>query len=290
MIIHVVDGTYELFRHYYAVPPRQNSDGQEIAATTGVLRHLLNIVADGATHIGIAVDTVVESFRNELYPLYKNGEGMDPDIKSQFPILEEGIETLGMKLCRMVNYEADDGMASMAKVAAADPDVERVMLNTPDKDLAQCVVRGRVLQVDRRNNKVLDHDDVIEKHGVPPESIPDYLALTGDTADGFPGLKGWGKKSASTVLARYGTIDKIPLHAGQWDVTVRSSTRLAETLAENMEDAKLFKKLATLVADTPTIDSVSELEWQGPTKDFEAFCTFLGSKSLYERAQDVAPK
>lgn len=290
MIVHVVDGTYELFRHYYAVPSRQNSAGDEIAATTGVLRHLLNIVADGATHIGVAVDTVVESFRNQLYPYYKNGEGMDPDIRSQFPILEDGIEALGMKLCRMVDYEADDGMASMAAIAAADPAVERVMLNTPDKDLAQSVVRGRVLQVDRRNNKVLDHDDVIEKHGVPPESIPDYLALTGDAADGFPGLRGWGKKSAATVLSEYGTIENIPLSPGQWEVTVRSSAKLAETLAENMEDALLFKKLATLVADAPTIKSVDELEWHGPADNFESFCDFLGSKSLFERAQDLIPK
>ncbi len=285
MIVHVVDGTYELFRHFYGMPSRQNSSGQEVAATRGVVEHLLNMIGEGATHVGVATDHVVESFRNELYDGYKTGEGMEEEIKSQFPLVERGIEAIGIKLCPMVEHEADDGMASMAAIAAADPRVERVMLCTPDKDLAQSVIEGRVLQVDRRNNKVLDVADVFDKYGVVPESIPDWLALTGDSADGFPGLKGWGKKSASSLLAEYGHIENIPLDPNNWVVKVRSAARLAETLAAHMDDAKLFKTLATLAVDAPTIQNVDELKWRGPTEDLEAFASLVESTTLVDKAK-----
>jgi len=288
MIVHIVDGTFELFRQYFARPSHINSEGKEVAATRAVLSGLLNMILDNATHIGVATDHVVESFRNELYEGYKTGEGIEPGIASQFEILEEGIELLGVKLCAMISHEADDGMASMAQVALADPNVEKTLLYTPDKDLAQCVVSGKVLQVDRRNNRTYDVQDVIEKHGVPPESIPDLLALKGDTADGFPGLKGWGAKSAATVLARYGTIENIPLAAGQWDITVRSAPKLVEMLKNNFDDAMLFKKLAILDAAVPTIDNVSELKWQGPKPEFYEFTKSIDAAELSIKANKLA--
>ena len=246
------------------------------------------MLEEGATHIGIATDHIIESFRNDLYEGYKDGSGMEPGILAQFGPLEDGLRAAGFKVFAMVEYEADDALAAAAALADADPTVDRVLICTPDKDLAQCVKAGRVLQFDRRNNKILDVQDVIEKYGVPPESIPDWLALVGDSADGFPGLKGWGAKSAAAVLAHYGHIENIPLAAGQWDITVRSAPNLAQTLADNMEDALLFRTLATLADDAPTVADVEELRWRGPRSDIAEWAAFLAAPDLVTRTAKLA--
>jgi 5'-3' exonuclease len=287
--VHLIDGTYELFRHYFAVPSRRDANGVEIAATRGVVGSLLALLDEGATHVGVATDHVVESFRNDLWDDYKTGEGIEPDLKGQFPILEEAISALGLALFPMVEREADDGMASAAAVAVADGRVERVLLCTPDKDLGQCV-GGRVVQLDRRKELVLDAAGIEAKFGVPPASIPDYLALVGDSADGFPGLAGWGAKSAAKVLAHYGHIEDIPDSANVWAVKVRGAARLAETLAEQRDLAMRFKELATLVPDPPVIESVDELEWTGPTPEFEKICERLGSPAHLRKAQRLATR
>ncbi len=287
MIVHIVDGTYELFRQFFARPSHLNNAGEEVSAVRAVLRGTLIMLEEGATHIGVATDHVVESFRNKLYESYKSGEGIDPTIKSQFLPLEEGLQALGVAVYPMIDHEADDAMASLAAVATADTNVEKVLLCTPDKDLAQCVQKGRVLQFDRRNNKILDVDDVVAKYGVPPASIADWLALTGDSADGFPGLKGWGAKSSAAVLARYTHIEQIPPAPGQWDITVRGSTKLAQTLVDNMDDALLFKKLATLVTDAPVAQTTEELRWQGPTEQLAAFADHIDAPDLVKRAEKL---
>jgi 5'-3' exonuclease len=227
--VHLVDGTYELFRHYYALPSHVNAGGQEVSATRGVVASLLSLLAGGATHVAVATDHKVESFRNELWPDYKDATGIEPELFSQFGLLEDALRALGVPVWAMVEYEADDGLAAGAAMAAADERVEQVLICTPDKDLAQCVEGQRVVQFDRRKRHVSDHDAVVEKFGVPPASIPDYLALMGDSADGFPGLPGWGAKSAATVLARYGHIEEIPERESDWDVSVRGAARLAAT-------------------------------------------------------------
>lgn len=290
--VHLIDGTYELFRQYYSPgrPSHRNANGLEIGASRWVVRNLFSLLEEGATHVGVATDHVIESFRNDLYPGYKTGDGIDPEITDQFEPLELAIEAAGFALFAMVEFEADDAMASAASVAAQDRSVERVLLCTADKDLAQSVRRGRVLQLDRRRNKIFDVADVVEKFGVPPESIPDYLALTGDSADGFPGLKGWGAKSAAAVLGRYGTIENIPLHHGQWEVTVRGSQKLADTLREHLEEALLFKKLATLDTSAPTIDSVEELRWTGPTAALPEAAAMLDAPDLIARADRLAAR
>lgn len=281
--VHVVDGTYELFRQFFARPSHRNADGEEVGAVRGVLRSMVSLLEDGATHVGVATDHVIESFRNEMYDGYKDGADMDADIKSQFHPLEDGLRALGLATYPMVEYEADDAMAALAKLAAADERVERVLLCTPDKDLAQCVTAGRVLQFDRRNNKILDVAEVIEKYGVPPESIPDWLGLVGDSADGFPGLPGWGAKSAAAVLSRYGHIDAIPLAAGQWDITVRSGAKLAKTLADQLDDALLFRRLATLETDAPTAADVDELHWTGPGRELATAAERFDAPDLLTR-------
>lgn len=286
--VHVVDGTYELFRQFFARPSRQNADGLEIGGARGVLRSMLTLLEDGATHVGVATDHVIESFRNDLYDGYKSGEGLDPVILAQFQPLEDGLRAIGLATFPMVEYEADDGMASLAAVASADERVERVLLCTPDKDLAQCVEAGRVLQFDRRNNKILDVADVVEKYGVPPESIIDYLALVGDTADGFPGLPGWGAKSTAAVLSRYGHIEQIPPAAGQWDITVRGGAKLAKTLADHLEDALLFRRLATLERDAETVSSIDELRWTGPGPDVAEAAKMFDAPDLVERTAALA--
>lgn len=288
MIVHLVDGTYELFRQFFGRPGHINADGMEVGATRAVLRNMLAMLDDGATHVGVATDSVVESFRNELYDGYKTGEGMDPLILAQFPLLDEGLVALGLATFAMVEYEADDAMGAAAAIAAADPAVDKVMICTPDKDMAQCVVEGRVVQFDRRKDVVYDVEAVIEKYGVRPESIPDYLGLVGDTADGFPGLPGWGAKSAATVLARYGHIEDIPLAAGQWDITVRGGAKLAKTLADHFEDALLFRRIATLDLDAPTISSVSELEWTGANPELAAIADRLDAADLVTKANKLA--
>ncbi len=263
MLIHVVDGTYELFRHYYAMPSARDEDGREVAAVRGVLASIRGMLRDGATHIGVATDHVIESFRNGLWPGYKTGEGIDPDLFAQFPLLEEALVDAGITVWPMVEFEADDALAAAAALAAADPRVERVVICTPDKDLAQCVRGTRVVQLNRRTRTFFDEAGIIAKFGVPPASIPDYLALVGDAADGFPGLSGWGAKSAAAVLARYGHLEAIPADARAWTVNVSSPVRLAQTLQRDRERALLFRDLATLRTDIPLFDDVETLRWTG---------------------------
>jgi 5'-3' exonuclease len=261
--VHVVDGTYELFRHYYALPSARDAEGREVAAVRGVVASVRGMLRDGATHVGVATDHVIESFRNPLWAGYKTGEGIDPDLFAQFPLLEEALVEAGIVVWPMVEFEADDALAAAAAAAAADPRVECVYICTPDKDLAQCVRGTRVVQLHRRTRTVFDEAGIIAKFGVPPASIPDYLALVGDAADGFPGLPGWGAKSAATVLARYGHIEAIPPDPRDWDVRVTSAAKLAETLRRDRELAALFRTLATLRTDIALFDDVEELRWSG---------------------------
>jgi 5'-3' exonuclease len=281
--IHLVDGTYELFRHYYS-PAGKRPDPTESAAVRGVLGTILGMFADGATFLGVATDHVIESFRNRMWPGYKSSAGMPPDLLAQFPLLEEALVALGVTLWPMVELEADDALASAAAVAADDPDVDQVAIWTPDKDLAQCVRDKRVVQVDRRSGKVVDDAGVRAKFGVPPESIPDWLALVGDSADGFPGIPGWGAKSSATVLAHYGHIENIPPAAGQWEVGVRNSGSLAAALVEQQENALLFRDLATLRVDRSLLATVADLQWQRPTDAFPEVCDRLDAAALVERA------
>jgi len=264
MNVHIVDGTYELFRQFFARPSHLNSEGVDVGAARAVARSMLVMLEDGATHLAVATDQVIESFRNKLYDGYKTGSGIDPVLHAQFPVLEQVLEAMGVAVFAMVEFEADDAMAALAAIAARDQRVERVLICTPDKDLAQCVVGDRVVQFDRRNNKVINAEGVVDKYGVPPESIPDYLGLVGDSADGFPGLPGWGAKSSATVLARYGHIESIPGAAGQWDITVRGGAKLAKTLADSLQDALLFKRLAILDTNAVQLANVDELRWNKP--------------------------
>ncbi len=247
MEVHLVDGTYELFRHFFAVPSHKTSEGLEVAATRGVIGTLIRLLEDGATHIGVATDQTIESFRNELFDGYKTGEGTPPEIFSQFPLVEALIEAAGFKTFPMVEFEADDALASLAHIAREDSSVSRVLICSPDKDLAQCVTEdGRVAQFDRRQQLIYDVNGVKEKFGVKPDSIPDFLALVGDSADGIPGLPGWGAKSSSVLLAHYEKIENIPLDSNDWDVSVRGAAKLAETLSNNFDNAQLYKTLTIL--------------------------------------------
>jgi len=259
MEIHLVDGTYELFRHYYALPSARDGQGREVAAVRGVVGSVDRMIRDGATHVGVATDHVIESFRNNLWPGYKTGDGIEPDLWAQFPLLEEALQAAGIVVWPMVEFEADDALASAATLAARDPRVERVLICTPDKDLAQCVSGTRVVQWVRRTGAVVDEAGVVRKFGVPPESIPDYLALVGDSADGFPGLRGWGPKSAAAVLSKFGHIDAIPVDWRDWHADVMNAGSLARTLCENRETALLFRTLATLRADIELFGDVEEL-------------------------------
>jgi 5'-3' exonuclease len=266
MIVHVVDGTYELFRHFYGMPEEtRNGPGRELDAVRGVMLSILRMLEEGATHVGVATDHVIESFRNDLWPGYKTGEGMDPVLLAQFGPLEDGLRAMGVVVWPMVDLEADDALAAAARIAANDPRVERVLICTPDKDLAQSVRGTRVVQLDRRKNEVRDELGVQLKFGVSPGSIPDWLALVGDAADGYPGIKGWGAKSAATVLARYQRLEDVPRYAHKWDVPVRGAVALATRLDEDRDLAILFKDLATLRSDAPVIQSVDELRWCGPS-------------------------
>lgn len=289
MQVHLVDGTYELFRHYYAVPSRVNDDGEEIGAVRGVVSSMLALLGDGATHVGVATDHVIESWRNDLWPTYKDGSGVDPLLLRQFPILEDALRALGLTVWAMVEDEADDALGTAARVAAADERVEQVLVCTPDKDLGQ-VVGGKVVQYDRRKGGTLiDADGVRAKFGVDPESIPDYLALVGDSADGFPGIAGWGAKSAAAVLAHYKHLEAIPPAAGQWEVSVRNSPTLASRLAAELETALLFRRLATLNCDC-TVGSVDEWHWAGPTPEFAAMCERLDAPDHLRRAESLAAR
>jgi len=287
MEVHLVDGTYELFRYHFALPSHVDEDGQEVAATRGVVGTVLSILEHGATHVGVATDHVIESFRNDLWPTYKDGSGVDPDLKSQFPLVEEALTAAGVTVFPMVEFEADDALGAAAALAAQDERVERVVICTPDKDLGQCV-GGKVVQLDRRREKLIDVEGVWEKFGVGPESIPDFLALVGDTADGFPGLAGWGAKSAAAVLARYGHLEQIPAGADDWDVSVRAAGQLARTLREQYDVALLFRRIATIELDAPVMADVEELRWTGPTPSFAGWCERLGAPGLLERAEALA--
>jgi 5'-3' exonuclease len=283
--VHLVDGTYELFRHFFGAPPHRNAAGQEVAAVRGVLGSVLQLLGEGATHVGVATDHVIESFRNDLWPGYKTGDGVDPDLKSQFWPLEEALAAMGVVVWAMVDDEADDAMASAAAVAADDVRVEQIVICTPDKDLGQCVRGRRVVQMDRRKQLVIDEAGVIAKFGVPPASIPDYLALVGDSADGFPGMPGWGAKSAAAVLARWGRIEDIPPSPADWDVAVRGASKLSTALRAAYDHALLFKELATLRVDRSLLGSVDELAWRGPTRDFARVCSDLDAESVGRRAE-----
>jgi len=289
MQVHLVDGTYELFRYHFALPSHETGDGREVAATRGAVGTVLQMLEEGATHVGVATDHVIESFRNDLWPGYKSSAGIERELLAQFPLLEEVLTALGVAVFAMVEYEADDALGAAATVAAADDRVERVWICTPDKDLGQCV-GGKVVQLDRRKQAVLDAEGVKEKFGVWPESIPDYLALVGDSADGFPGLAGWGAKSAAGVLARYTHLESIPPMADDWEVAVRGSGKLAATLRDQMGDALLFRRIATLEADAPTVDEVDELEWTGPTADLIGLCESIDAIGLAERAVALAER
>ena len=268
MEVHLIDGTYELFRHFYALPSARDSDGNEVGAVRGVVASLFGMLQTGVTHIGVATDHVIESFRNDLWPEYKTGAGIDPDLWKQFPLLEQAIEAMGITLWAMVEYEADDALAAAATKAAEDDRVSRVVICTPDKDLAQCVQGTRIVQLDRRTRLIRDEAGVIAKFGVSPTSIPDYLALVGDAADGYPGLRGWGAKSAAALLSRFGHIESIPANPLDWKVSVASSKRLADVLNQERDRAFLFRDLATLRTDIPLFDSVEELRWQNATPAF----------------------
>ena len=289
MEIHLVDGTYELFRHYFAVPSHKTSEGIEVAATRGVLGTLVRLLEDGATHIGVATDHVVESFRNDLFDGYKTGEGTPPEIMSQFPLVEALIEAAGFITFPMIEFEADDALASAARIAKEDPSVNRILICSPDKDLAQCVTDdGRVVQFDRRQEVIYDAAGVREKFGVSPSSIPDFLALVGDSADGIPGLPGWGAKSSSLLLACYGTIEEIPLDPNKWDVPVRGAEKLAETLSQNFKEAQLYKDLTILRDNVPVMSNVSELEWIAPKEHFTELCERLDASKLAERLKNLS--
>jgi 5'-3' exonuclease len=286
--VHLLDGTYELFRHYYALPSHLDAAGREVAATRGVVRSLLALLGEGASHVAVATDHVIESFRNALWPDYKDASGVPADLLSQFQLVEDALRALGVTVWPMVEYEADDALAAGAALAAADARVSQVLVCTPDKDLAQCVAGVRVVTYDRRRRAALDEAGVVAKFGVGPASIPDWLALVGDEADGYPGLPGWGARTAAAVLARYGHLERIPLDPRSWEVPVRGAKRLAATLAERMERALLFRRLATLVRSAPVSASVDELAWRGPTAAFTALCKDLDAPELVERAASLA--
>jgi 5'-3' exonuclease len=284
--VYLVDGTYELFRHYFAIPGQQAADGTEVAATRGVLASMVFLLRDGVTHLGVATDHVIESFRNDLWPGYKTGAAVDPELFRQFPIIEEALTALGVVVWPMVEYEADDALAAAAMQASAY--AEQVLICTPDKDLAQCVVGDHVVQLDRRANRIVNADGVVAKFGVPPGSIPDYLALVGDSADGFPGLPGWGAKSAATVLAKFGHIEAIPDDPAHWGVPVRSAPALAATLESQRELAMLFKDLATLRTAIPIDASAETLAWHAPTPEFRRLTEHLGAPELADQAEALA--
>jgi 5'-3' exonuclease len=278
MIVHLIDGTYELFRHYYALPKAQDKTGVEVAAVRGVLgsiRGMLN--SRVATHVGVATDHVIESFRNNLWPGYKTGEGIEPDLLAQFHLLEDVMTAFGVMVWPMVDYEADDALAAAAVKAAADPRVTQVRICTPDKDLSQCVSGTRIVQEDRLRRTTRDEAGVIARFGVPPASIPDYLALVGDSSDGYPGLPGWGAKSAAAVLAKFGHIEAIPADWRTWGVNCARPGALSITLETDRELAMLFRDLATLRTDIPVFDSVDQLEWHGPKPAFHAYKARLDS-------------
>ena len=292
--VHLVDGTYELFRQFFGQRdrPRHSPSGHEVGAAWGVISSLVTMLGDGVTHLGVATDHVIESFRNELWPGYKTGAGVAPELLAQFELLEEAVAALGVTLWPMTELEADDALATAAAVTSADGGVARVLIWTPDKDLGQCVRGERVVQYDRRTRSILDEDAIRAKFGVPPLSIPDWLALVGDSADGFPGIAGWGKKSAATVLARYAHLEDIPDDSAAWDPelvrSLRAAPSLAARLAGERDLATLFRRLARLRIEPSLLGGTDELEWNGPTESFGAVAAFLGDPGLARRAAQLA--
>lgn len=285
MRIHLVDGTYELFRSFYGTPPKKAPDGREVGATLGLLRSLLALISrSGATHIACAFDHVIESFRNDLFPGYKDGAGVDPLLLGQFSLAEQAVSAMGVVVWSMVEFEADDALATAAARFQDEPVVEQVILCSPDKDLAQLVSGNRVVCWDRRREIIYDEAAVIEKYGVPPGSIPDWLALVGDSADGIPGILGWGAKSAAAVLYRYGHLENIPDDPLLWGLPASRAQRLAENLKSQKEAAYLYRQLATLRRDVPLKESLHDLEWRGVQGDFGELCAQLGDDDLAERA------
>jgi len=286
--VYLVDGTYELFRHFYAIPPQTNSAGEEVAATRGVLGSIVSMLESGTTHVGVATDHVIESFRNDLWPGYKTSEGVDPRLLAQFQLLEDALVALGVVVWPMVELEADDALAGAADHLAKIARVKRIFICSPDKDLAQCVRKKRVVMFDRRRDLIIDESGVKTKFGVEPESIPDYLGLVGDTADGYPGLDGWGEKSAGRVLSRYKHIEKIPKSETEWEVQPRGADKLAATLRENLKLALLFRDLATLRKTEPWIKAPDEILWTGPSRSFVAMCERLEAGQLRNRVAEIA--
>jgi 5'-3' exonuclease len=287
MDIYLVDGTYELFRHFFAVPGTTDSHGQEIGAVRGVVSSVLSMIEQGASYIGVATDHVVESFRNELYSGYKTSEGVPPELLSQFPILEEALEAMGVLVWPMVYYEADDALASAAAKAAQDQRVNKVLICTPDKDLAQCVVRDRIVQVDRRRNIVRDEPAIVAKFGVSPQSIPDFLAVVGDSADGYPGLRGWGEKAAALTFSQYPHLEDIPKNWQEWHSSIKRARTLCDCLINSWDDALLFRTLATLRLDVPVFDSIEDLRWKGPRPGFEEYARRMKLTGLLDRIAAV---
>lgn len=285
--MHLVDGTYELFRHFYAVPAASDRNGREIGAVHGVLRSILSMLERGTTHLGVATDHVVESFRNDLYAGYKTGEGVPPPLLAQFPILEEALQGMGVLVWPMVDFEADDALASAAVTAARDDRVDQVVICTPDKDLAQCVAGTRIVQLDRRRNILRDEAGVVAKFGVKPQSIPDYLALIGDNADGFPGLPGWGEKAAASTLSQYFHLENIPKDWRAWHPSIKNARRLSSSLFSSWNDALLFRTLATLRLDVPVFHSIDDLYWTGPQAQFEEQCRAMEARDLFDRAMSA---
>jgi 5'-3' exonuclease len=290
MDVHLIDGTYELFRYFFAVPSAKDTNGREVGAVRGVLGSVWSMIEDGATHIGVATDQVVESFRNELYPGYKTSEGVPPELLSQFPILEQALQAMGVVVWPMVYYEADDALASAAAQAASDERVRRVFICTPDKDLSQCVVGTRVVQLDRRREILRDEAGVVAKFGVKPQSIPDYLAVVGDSADGFPGVPGWGLKAASLTLSRYPHLEDIPKEWREWHPSIKKARALSESLFSAWNDALLFRTLATLRLDVPVFETVEDLRWKGPRPNFEEHCREMKSPALLGRVMAASKK
>jgi 5'-3' exonuclease len=286
--VYLIDGTYELFRHYFAVPPHAAADGVEVAAVRGVLASVIALLQQGVTHIGVATDHVIESFRNGLWPGYKTGAGVAPELLTQFPILEDALSALGVAVWPMVEYEADDALAAGALQAAGY--AAQVLICTPDKDLAQCVVDDHVVQFDRRANKIINADGVFAKFGVPPRSIPDYLALVGDSADGFPGLRGWGAKSSAAVLSKFLRIEAIPDDPADWGIEVRGAAALAATLEDQRDLAMLFKDLATLRTSVAVDASAESLRWRAPRSEFRRLARYLGAPSLADQAAVLAQR
>ena len=288
MDVYLLDGTYELFRHHFAVPSHVTEQGREVAATRGVLGSVLGMLESGVTHLGVATDHVIESFRNGMWPGYKTSAGVDPNLLQQFPLLEEALEAMGLVVWPMVEIEADDALAAAAAWAAAEKAVDRVYICSPDKDLGQCVRGERVVQLNRRTRQVFDEAGIVAKFGVGPGSIPDYLALVGDSADGYPGLAGWGAKSAAAVLACWPRFEEFPADCGAWGVDVRNVERLCRTFRAESELAYLFRDLATLRTDAPLFDSTEALRWTGPTRAFEEVARQLEQPELAERAARAA--